>query len=373
MAEEKRKNLLQTIEELRWDIWLAASSIGLLLFGVVMVYSASAGKADPHRFLFAQIKWTVLGVIAMAIVRRIDYHKYAQPFFIYGFLGVCVLMLLVVFLFPRINGAHRWINFAGFSAQPSELTKIALVVFLAWFLSDRARDGELDDFWATIAPAGVVMGVLAALIVKEPDLGTTLMLGIVFLAMLFSAGVPMKHLLRLSPLLLIGGLLLILKVGWRMERILTFLDPERDPKGAGYQVMQSLIAVGSGGTNGLGFGQSRQKLSFLPEANSDFIFAVIGEELGLYGAATLVLVFGFFLWRGWRASHRAPDMVGRLIAIGLTTGIITQAFFNISVSLSLLPTKGIPLPFVSAGGTSLLVTMTSVGILLNVSEQGSDG
>lgn len=371
MTETKRKNLFGTIESLRWDLWLAATAVGLVLFGVVMVYSASAGKPNPNKFLFSQMKWAVIGFIAMAIVRRIDYHRYIQPLFVYGFIGVCLILLLAVFLFPRVNGAHRWIIFPGFSGQPSELTKLALVFFLAWFLSDRARDGDLDDFWATIAPSAVVTAVLAVLIVKEPDLGTTLLLAVIFLAMLFAAGAPVKHLVNLSPLLLVAGAFLIFKVGWRYDRILTFLDPERDPQGKGYQVMQSLIAVGSGGTDGLGFGSSRQKLSFLPLANSDFIFAVIGEELGLYGAAALVLVFGFFLWRGWRASHRAPDMAGRLIAIGLTTGLITQSFFNISVALSLAPTKGIPLPFVSAGGTSLLVTLISVGVLLNVSEQGN--
>jgi cell division protein FtsW len=369
-GEAKRKNLLRTIDELRWDLWLAASAMGLVLFGVVMVYSASAGKTDPNRFLLAQAKWAVIGLIAMAIMRRIDYHRFARPAAVYGFLGFCVLLLLAVFLFPRINGAHRWITFPGFSGQPSELAKIALVIFLAWFLADRERDGEIEDFWATVAPSLVVIGILAALIVKEPDLGTTLMLGVIFVAMLFAAGVPMKHLGRLAPLGLIAGVLLIVKVGWRYERILTFLDPERDPRGAGYQVMQSLIAIGSGGRDGLGFGQSRQKLAFLPEANSDFIFAVIGEELGFYGAVTMILVFGFFLWRGWRASHFAPDTTGRLIAIGLTTGLVTQAFFNISVALSLVPTKGIPLPFVSAGGSSLVVTLAGVGMLLNVSEQG---
>ncbi len=369
---EKRKNLLQTVEELRWDLWLAATTIGLTLFGLVMVYSASAGKKNPSAFLFAQVKAVVLGLIAMAIVRRIDYHRYAQPLFVYGFIGLCVLLLMVVFLFPPINNARRWITFHGFSAQPSELAKLALIIFMGWFLSDRQRYQELDNFWATVAPACVVLGILAALIMKEPDLGTTLMMCVVFGTMLFAAGVPMRHLLNLSPLLLIGGLIFVLKVGWRMQRLLVFLDPERDPDGKGYQVMQSLIAVGSGGIDGLGFGKSRQKLAFLPEANSDFIFAVISEELGFYGTVAVVLTFGIFLWRGWRAGHRAPDMLGRLLAIGLTTGLIAQAFFNISVSLSLVPTKGIPLPLVSAGGTSLIVTLMGIGILMNVSEQGID-
>ncbi|MDX2033022.1 MAG: putative lipid II flippase FtsW [Blastocatellia bacterium] len=372
MAPEKRKNLLQAVEEVRWDIWLAATTIGLTLFGVVMVYSASAGKKNPNAFLFAQAKFAIIGLIAMAVVRRIDYHRYAQPLFVYGFVGICVLLLMVVFLFPPINNARRWITFPGFSAQPSELAKLSLVIFMAWFLSDRERDRELGNFWATVAPSCVVLGILAALIMKEPDFGTTLMMCVVFITMLFAAGVPMRHLLNLSPLLLIGGLVFVFKVGWRMQRLLVFLDPERDPNGKGYQVMQSLIAVGTGGIEGLGFGKSRQKMAFLPEANSDFIFAVVSEELGFYGTVAVVLTFGIFLWRGWRAGHRAPDTLGRLLAIGVTTGLIAQAFFNISVALSLVPTKGIPLPFVSAGGSSLIVTLMGIGILMNVSEQGVD-
>lgn len=370
MAEAKRKNFLRNFEEQRWDVWLATVTIGLALFGVVMVYSASAGRKSPHAFLFAQAKWAVLGLVAMIIVRRIDYHRYAQPAVVYGFLSFCVLLLLVVFLFPRINGAHRWITFSGFSAQPSELAKVALVIFLAWFLAERERDRETDNFMATVAPATVVMGLLAALIVKEPDLGTTLMMGVTFVAMLFAAGVPVRHLAKFLPVAGAVALLFVFKVGWRLERLLVFLDPERDPLNKGFQAMQSLIAIGSGGTNGLGFGQSKQKLNFLPEANSDFIFSVIAEELGFWGSMTLVLLIGFFLWRGLRAGYRAPDALGRLLAVGLTTAIVAQAFFNISVALCLVPTKGIPLPFISAGGSSLIVALASVGILLNVSEQG---
>jgi len=370
MTKGSRKKLLQTTEELRWDLWLAATAIGLTLFGVIMVYSASAGTKNPNAFLYGQIRWAALGLIAMLILRRVDYHRLAQPSFVYGFLGVCVILLLVVFLFPKINNAHRWILFNGFSAQPSELAKIALVIFLAWFLSERERDGELESFWATVAPASVVMGLLAVLILKEPDLGTTLMLGVIFLMMLFAAGAPARHLYKLSPVLAAVLIFLVVNVVWRWDRVLVFLDPERDPRGKGYQILQSLTAVGSGGVDGLGFGQGRQKLSFLPEPQSDFIFSVISEELGLAGAATLVLVFGFFLWRGLRAGFRAPDRLGMLLAVGLTTSIVIQALFNISVTLNLVPAKGITLPFISAGGSSLITALASVGILLNVSERG---
>ncbi|MGE0132135.1 MAG: FtsW/RodA/SpoVE family cell cycle protein [Blastocatellales bacterium] len=370
MTKGVRKNLLQITEGLRWDLWLAAAAIGLTLFGVIMVYSASAGTKNPNAFLYGQIRWAAFGLIAMLIMRRIDYHRLGQPSFVYGFLGVCVILLLVVFLFPKVNNAHRWILFKGFSAQPSELAKVALVIFLAWFLSERERDGELDSFWATVAPASVVLGLLAVLILKEPDLGTTLMLGVIFLMMLFAAGAPAKHLYKLSPVLATVLVYLVVKVVWRWDRVLVFIDPERDPRGKGYQILQSLTAVGSGGMDGLGFGQGRQKLAFLPEPQSDFIFSVISEELGLAGATTLVLVFGFFLWRGLRAGFRAPDRLGMLLAVGLTTSIVIQALFNISVALNLVPAKGITLPFISAGGSSLITALASVGILLNVSEQG---
>ena len=372
MTKQIRQNLLTPFEELRWDLWLAATAIGLVVFGVVMVYSASVAAKNPNRFLFGQIGWAVLGLAAMAVLQRVDYHRYAHPAFVYGFLAVCVALLLVVFLFPRVNGAHRWIVFRslGISGQPSELAKLALVLFLGWFLSDRDRFKEIDNFWATIAPGLVVLGVLAALILKQPDLGTTLMLGVIFVAMLFAAGVPMKHLYSMAPVAIAAGVLMILKVAWRLDRVKVFLDPESDPLGKGYQPLQSLIAVGSGGINGQGFGLGKQKLSFLPAPQSDYIFAVISEELGLTGGITLVLVTGFLLWRGLRAAHHAPDKLGNLLAVGITTAIVTQAFFNMSVALNLLPSKGITLPLVSAGGTSLFVTLAAIGILLNVSGQG---
>jgi cell division protein FtsW len=368
-----KKNLLRTVEELRWDIWLAAAAIGLTLFGVIMVYSASAGARSPNAFLYGQIRWAALGLIVMLIARRIDYHRLGRPGFIYGFLGVCAFLLLLVFLFPKVNNASRWIHFEGFSAQPSELAKIAMVIFLAWFLSERERDGELNNFWATVAPASVVVGLLSVLILKEPDLGATLMLCIIFLTMLFAAGAPMWRLYQLLLILMAGLVYLVVKVVWRWDRVLAFIDPERDPYGKGYQVLQSLIAVGSGGVNGLGFGQSKQKNLFLPEPQSDFIFSVISEELGLTGATTLALVFGFFLWRGLRAGFHAPDRFGMLLAVGLTSSIVIQAFFNMSVALNLVPAKGITLPFISAGGSSLITVLAAVGILLNVSEQGVEG
>ncbi|MFN0107694.1 MAG: FtsW/RodA/SpoVE family cell cycle protein [Blastocatellia bacterium] len=371
MPNPIRQNLLTPFDELRWDLWLAALTVGLVIFGVVMVHSASAGTKNPTRFLVSQVAWALIGLATMAVLQRVDYHRYANPAFVYGLLGACVALLLVVFAFPKVNGAHRWIvvRSLGISGQPSELSKLALVLFLGWFLADREKFKELDKFWTTMAPALVVLGALCVLIVREPDLGTTLMLCVIFTAMVISAGVPMSHLYRLAPVALGAGVLLVLKVAWRLDRIKAFLDPESDPLDKGYQPLQSLIAIGSGGTSGLGLGMSKQKLSFLPAPQSDYIFAVISEELGLYAAATLTLVFGALLWRGLRAAHRAPDRLGSLIAVGITTAIITQAFFNISVALNMLPSKGITLPFVSAGGTSLLMSLAAMGVLLNVSGQ----
>ena len=361
---------LETLDRIRWDLWLAAAVVGLVFFGVVMVYSASGGEKDTEQYLLSQVKWAVLGLIALAITMRVDYHFYSKPVVVYGLFILSVGLLVSVFLFPARNGAHRWISLGPWSGQPSELAKIALVIFLAWFLTQRHGQGVLDSFTETVIPAAVITGVLAALIVKEPDLGTTAMLGLIFVIMLFVAGVPMRHLAKFLPLVLIGGYYYIGRVSWRWERVIAFINPEHDPRGKSYQVMQSLIAVGSGGVNGAGLGQGKQKLLYLPEAQSDFIFAVIAEELGLIGTVTVVLVFAFLLWRGLRACHRAPDRFGYLLALGLTTMIIAQAFFNISVVLSLAPTKGIPLPFVSAGGSSLVVTLAAVGVLLNISEWG---
>jgi cell division protein FtsW len=325
----------------------------MVCFGVVMVYSAAIGTGNATGMLLTQARWAVLGLVAMGVLMRIDYHVWARPAIV-----------------PARNGAHRWILLGPFSGQPSELAKIALVIFLGWFLTQREGQGRLGRFTETVLPSGVLTGVLAGLVLKEPDLGTTAMLGLIFIIMLFVGGVPLRHLFMLSPLAMIGGYLFVMKVGWRMDRVMTFLDPERDPQGKGYQVIQSLIAVGSGGVKGAGLGQGKQKLLYLPEAHSDFIFAVIAEELGLIGAVTVVFLFVFFLWRGLRACHRAPDRFGYLVAAGLTTMIIAQAFFNISVVLSLAPTKGIPLPFISAGGSSLVVTLAAVGILLNISGWG---
>jgi len=332
------------------DKWLFAATVGLTLFGVVMVYSASAmiaQKENNNQFYYVlkQGAWVGIGLIVMLLTMQFNYQQLKTRRVVYGLLLLSTMTLMAVFAFRSVNGAHRWVKLRWFSFQPSELSKLALVIFLAYFLEKRA--GEEGDFWLTFVPCGFVTCVLAGLIVIEPDLGTALMLALIFTVVIYTSGARLLHLaLAAAPALVgVGGLLLF--VPWRLKRMITFLDPWADPQGGGFQVVQSLIAVGSGGTNGVGFAQGKQKMLFLPFAHSDFIFAVIGEELGLLGCVAVIAVFGLFLWRGIRTALLAPDRFGMLLSLGIVTSIVAQALFNISVVLSLVPTKGIPLPFIS--------------------------
>src|SRR5437870_8723980 len=358
-------------QKLQVDKWLFSVTVGLALFGVVMVYSASAVIAvEEHHgqfhYVIKQAVWTLLGFAAMFAAMRFDYQSLNRRWIIYGLLLVTLFLLVAVFAFSPVNGARRWIKLAGFSAQPSEIAKLSLILFLARLLDRRA--GAEASFWKTFLPCMVVLAAFAGLVVKEPDLGTALMLAIICFVICFAAGVRPRHMVYASvpALLFVGKMLIFTPFRWR--RLASFIDPWADQQGAGYQVVQSLIAVGSGGTHGLGFAQGRQKLLFLPFAHSDFIFAVISEELGLVGALIVVFVFAVFLWRGTRAALRAPDRFGTLLGLGVVVGIIAQALLNISVVLALVPTKGIPLPFISYGGSSLVPTLAAVGILLNISQ-----
>lgn len=358
-------------KKLQTDKWLFASLVGLILFGLVMVYSASAMIAvkegsNPYFYVLKQSVWVGIGFLAMLFAMHFDYHRYNNRMIVYGLLAFTIILLFAVFAFPKINGAHRWIKFAGFSAQPSELAKVALLLFLAYYLEKRV--GEEDSFVKTFVPCLFVTGLLGGLVLAEPDLGTALMLATACLVMCYAAGVKVMHLsLAVAPaLVILAGALML--VPWRFARLVAFLDPWADPQDKGYQVVQSLMAVGSGGMYGLGFAQGKQKLYYLPFAHSDFIFAVVGEELGMFGALAVILVFAVLLWRGVRAALLAPDKFGMVLGLGIVTMVVVQALFNMSVVLSLLPTKGIPLPFISYGGSSLVPTMFAVGILLNISQ-----
>ncbi|HKP88157.1 MAG TPA: putative peptidoglycan glycosyltransferase FtsW, partial [Blastocatellia bacterium] len=305
--------------------------------------------------------------VAMAAAMCVDYRHYKRPSVIYPLLGVTLLMLVVVLFLPKVNETHRWIRYGPLSLQPSEISKLALAAFLAFFLEKHVK--EIGNFKYVFLPLAIVAGATIGLVALEPDLGTAMALGLVFLVVMFQAGTPVKHLATLA-LPVVPAMILMLLVPWRFARIMAFIDPWKYQSTFGFQPVQSMIAIGSGGMSGVGFAQGKQKLFYLPAPHTDFIFAVIGEELGLVGAVTIVSMFAFVAWRGFRAARFAPDLFGQLLAVGLTIMIIAQAFFNISVTLSLVPTKGIPLPFISAGGSSLAISLFAAGVLLNISKHG---
>ncbi|MEP7075539.1 MAG: putative lipid II flippase FtsW [Acidobacteriota bacterium] len=360
------------------DWFMFAIATSLAIFGAIMVYSASAmislketQEQSQFAYFYKQLGFTLAGLVIMFAASRVDYHILQNKYVVFGAIAFTVLLLVVVFGFPAINGARRWIRIAGFSLQPSEITKVVLPVFLAWFLT-RNQDtvGELKS---TVFPCIAVLAVLGGLVFIEPDLGTTIVLCAIFSAVYFAAGARILHIASVAAAMALVGIGALIFAPWRVQRILAFLDPYKYSDDAAYQVVQSLYAIGSGGILGEGFAKGQQKLFYLPYPYSDFIFSVVGEELGLVGTLAVVLAFGLLLWRGAKAAMQAPDRFGMLLGIGITTGIVVQALFNISVVTSLLPAKGIPLPFVSYGGSSVIVTLFAVGILLNISLQGSRG
>lgn len=366
------------IARLKTDWFMFAIAAGLALFGALMVYSASAmiavresGGESQFTYFYKQFGFTVAGLAVMFAASRVDYRRLSHPVVVYSIFVLTVILLIAVFAFPEINGARRWIRMGPFSIQPSELAKIALPIFLAYFLTwNEDRVGEIKS---TVIPAVGALALLGGLVFIEPDLGTTIVLCAIFSAVYFAAGAKILHIATLAAAMVVMALGAVLLAPWRVERLMAFLDPFAHSDDAGYQVVQSLYAIGSGGVFGEGFAKGQQKLFYLPYPYSDFIFSVVGEELGLIGTLAVLIAFGLLLWRGTRAAVKAPDRFGMLLGIGIITGIIVQALFNISVVISLLPAKGIPLPFISYGGSSVLVTMAAVGILLNISRQGSEG
>lgn len=354
------------------DRWLFTVTMLLVFVGLVMVFSASAVMArerfgSPYAFLSKQLIWAVAGLMAMVVTMRVDYRRYKSPALVFSFIGVTTLLLISVFFLDRSHNTHRWIHAGGFSFQPSELAKPVLILFLAYFLESRTR--TMDDVRNTIAPAATPILVFLGLIVLEPDLGTAIACAGIAACILYVAGLRMRYfgyaLAASLPVLYI----LIFHVAWRRDRILAFLNPYADRQKSGFHIIQSLIAVGTGGITGLGLMEGKQKLFYLPEPHTDFIFAVTAEELGLVGSLFVVTLFAIFLWRGMRASWRTEDMFGRYLAVGVTSMVVMQAFINISVVLGMMPTKGIPLPLVSYGGSSLFVTLACIGVLLNITKQ----
>jgi cell division protein FtsW len=300
---------------------------------------------------------------------RIDYRSYRQPRVIWGILGIVTAGLVAVLFGRPVNGASRWLLLGSLGVQPSELAKIA-VVFCTAALLERRMD-RIDEVGYSLLPIGVTVGIIVALILVEPDLGTAVTVLMIAVVMVFAAGLNYTYFVGLLLTSVPAAYLVLVTSEYRMKRVRAFLDPYSDPLGDGYQMIQSMIAVATGGVTGRGLMDGLQKLFYLPEPHNDFIFSVIAEELGLIGATVVVACFCVITWRGLRAAMRAPDRFGTFVALGLTTMIAFQAFFNISVVLGLLPTKGIPLPFVSAGGSSLLINMIGMAVLLNVSQHAS--
>ena len=359
--------------KLKSDKLLFTATLLLVCTSVVMVYSASAMWAqerndDQYLYLFKQATFALLGLALVPLIMRVDYRTYRQPVVIWTALGIVGVALVAVLFGRPIKGATRWLNVGGLGLQPSELAKIVLIVFIAALLERRM---ERVNEPRALLPLGLVLGALVTLILFQPDLGTSVVLLVIAAVMVFSAGISYRYIAVLGAAALPAFYFIVMRSEYRSRRVFAFLDPWSDPLGASYQMVQSMIAVGTGGIFGRGLMDGAQKLFYLPEPHNDFIYAVIGEELGLIGGTVVLACFCVITWRGLRTSMRAPDRFGAFLALGLTTMIAFQAFFNISVVLAMLPTKGIPLPFVSYGGSSLLINLIGMGILLNVSQHAS--
>jgi len=356
---------------LAFDRQLFLATMALIAMGLIMVYSASYPDSQNRwgtnvHFITRQAIAAALGLAALVGGALIDYRRYRHPLVIgTAFLG-SVGSLVLVLMLPTLNGVHRWIPVGGFNLQPSELAKLAVILFLASYLS--RKDERINDLWWGLTPALSVVGVVALLIAIEPDLGTALSVMGIAAVMLWVAGLSWKLMLQLGAVGLLLATVQIVRTGYQSRRIIAYLDPWANAADAGYQTVQSLIAVGSGGWSGVGLGGSNQKLFFLPYPYTDFIYAVIGEELGLLGTGAIVLGFMVILWRGARAALRAPDRFGFYLGIGLTSFLVLQALVNMSIVLNLLPTTGIPLPFVSYGGSSMVISCATIGVLLNLSQ-----
>lgn len=361
------------------DRRLLGVTLALCFIGAVMVFSASALTArelfhNGYIFLIRQLVAVAIGLAGMFWLMNADYRSLRQPRVIFTGLAVSFVLLVSVFFLDRSHHTHRWFRIWAFSFQPSELAKLALIVYLAWFLELRRspRNFGVNDPLRSLAPAFGVVCLMAALIVREPDMGTAFMILVIAIVMLYAAGLRWEYIGGAALAALPVFYLLIVRVPYRLARWNAFLHPDVDPQGHGFQLLQSLIAVGSGGFSGVGLMESRQKLFFLPEAHTDFIFAVICEELGFIGAVVVLTLFAVYGWRGFCAAMKAPDDFGRFLALGVSTMVVGQAFINLSVVLGLLPTKGIPLPFISYGGSSLVAMLLATGVLLNISQHAEE-
>lgn len=359
----------------KYDNILVFTVFALLIFGLVMISSAGVVYSqsrfgDEYYFLKRQIIFGIIpGFFACYLCQKIDYHywkKVSVPIF---FLSLVFLALVFIpGLGNKLYGASRWLQLGPFSFQPSEMAKLSVIIYLAAWLESRG-ERRIKDFFEGFLPFIGILGLIGFLIIKQPDMGTFGVIVITMIIMFFSSGSKLSHLFWMAIGGIIGFFALIKIAPYRLNRILTFLNPELDPKGIGYHINQALIAVGSGGILGLGLGHSRQKFYYLPEPVGDSIFAVLAEEIGFIGSLILVILFILFALRGFKIAKNSPDDFGKLLGIGITSWVIVQSFINISAITSIIPLTGVPLPFISYGGTSILFLLAGVGILLNISKQ----
>ena len=361
------------------DRKLFGVTLALCLIGAVMVFSASAittreQGGNGYSFLLRQIVWIAIGLAGMFWLMHTDYRKFRQPRVIFTAVSITLVMLISVFFLDRSHATHRWFRLGPLSLQPSEIAKLVLIFYLAWFLEiRRAPKGfGVNDPVRTLLPALGTVLLMVGLVLAEPDMGTACMILLVAATMLFVSGLSMRFIVGAALAAIPAVYLLIARTPYRLERFKAFLSPSTDPQGHGFQLLQSLIAIGSGGFTGVGLMEGRQKLFFLPEAHTDFIFSVICEELGFIGAVVVLTLFVVYGWRGFVAAMKAPDEFGRLLALGITAMVVGQALINLSVVLGLLPTKGIPLPFISYGGSSLILMLLATGVLLNISQHADE-
>ena len=359
------------------DHSLLIITIVLALVGLVMVFSASAVVAgnrfhDPGYFLKRQLAWLAFGFLLLHLASHIDYIWWKRLSF--PFLGLTVVLLVMV-LMPAfgvsVKGARRWLRLGLISIQPAEIAKLVAVMYLAAYLAK--KEDRLTGFFSGLAPALLVIGVLSGLVLLEPDLGTVIVMATVAISLLFLGGARISHLLSLGLCAVPAVMVLVLSSSYRRQRLMTFLAPWKDASDAGFQITQSFLAFGSGGLFGVGLGEGKQKLFFLPEAHTDFVLALVGEELGLVGTAVIILLFALFAIRGFQVAARARMPFGRYLGMGITLLIGVQALINACVVTGLVPTKGLTLPFVSYGGSSLVTCMFGVGILLNISRDRHAG
>lgn len=365
-SKKRKKNKMGTI-----DYGLLYTVIILLAIGVVMVYSASSyyalhNNSSSTSFLVKQLIAAIIGFFAMFFFISVDYHVWRK--FAFWLLVITIPLMLVVKLFPPVNGAQRWISAGPLSLQPSEIAKYAVVLFLAVGMSNKGE--EIKNFWSGVVPFLAVGGLFAGLCLYQSNLSIATLIMMVTFIMLFCNGAKLKHLfLYIAPMLVAAVAAFAILEPYRLKRLMNFTNPWKDAAGAGYQLIQSFYALGAGGLTGLGLGQSRQKALYMPEPHNDFIFSIVGEELGYLGCMLIIALFVILVWRGIKIALGAKDMFGTLLAIGITSVIGVQAIINIAVVTGSMPVTGVPLPFISYGGTSITITMCAIGMLLNISRQ----